>query len=90
MDTVDRYPVAAQLHRQGLGKVHQGAVARSAAKISGVAGVGAADVDDAAPTLLFQVGDDGAGTAQRPHIFDVEVMDQILIDNGFNGAGSGG
>ena len=89
VDTVDRNPVAAQLYRQGLGHVYHGTVARSAAEIAGVTGVGAADVDDAAPTLLFQVGNNGAGAAQRPHILHVEVMQQILIDHGFNGAGSG-
>ena len=69
--------------------MYHGTVARPAAEIAGIAGVGAADVDNAAPTLLFQVGDDGTGTAQRPHILHVEVMQQILIDHRFNGAGRG-
>ena len=72
VDAVDRNPVAAQLHRQSLRHMYHGTIARPTAEIAGVAGVGAADVDDAAPTLLFQVGNDGAGAAQRPTYFTLK------------------
>src|SRR5262245_48280614 len=60
MDAVDRDPVPTQLHGQRLGHMHHGGVARTAAKIAGVAGVGARDVDDTAPTLLLHEWNDGA------------------------------
>src|ERR1700675_4423980 len=88
MDAVDRNPVAAQLHRQGLSEVHQGTIAGPATEVPGVAGVGATDVDDAAPPLRLQVGDYSPGAAQCPHILHVEVMQQILVDDGFNGTSS--
>src|SRR5262249_24905261 len=63
VDTVDGNPVAGQLYRQSLSHMYHGTVTRPAAEIAGVTGVGAADVDDAAPTLLFQVGNNSAGAA---------------------------
>ena len=61
-----------------------------AAEIAGVAGVAAADVDDAPPTRILHERDDGPGAAQRAHILDVEILDQILVDDGFDRAGRGG
>src|SRR5262249_38632697 len=74
VDAVDGNAITPQLHRQSLGKVHQGAVASPTTEVPGIAGIGAADVDDAAPTLRLQIGNHCPGAAQRPHIFHVEVM----------------
>src|SRR5438094_976696 len=90
VDAVDRDPEAAHLHGQGLGEVHQRRVARAAAEIAGIAGVGAADVDDAAPAVLLHVRKDRAGAAQRAHVLDVEVVKEILVDHGLDGAGGAG
>jgi hypothetical protein len=73
--------MAAQLDGQRLGHVHEGGVARAAAEIAGVAGIGAADVDDAAPAGLFHERNDGAGAAQRADILNVEIFEQILVDD---------
>src|ERR1041385_4512774 len=64
--------------------------ARATAEIAGVAGVAAADVDDAAPARILHERDDSAGTAQRPDILHVEILDQILVDNRFDRTGRGG
>ena len=90
MDAVDRDPVTAQLHRQRLGHVHQAGIACAAAEIAGVAGVGTADVDDAAPARRLHERDDSAGTAQRADILHVEIFQQILVDDRFDWAGRGG
>lgn len=66
---VDGDSVAAQVVRQGLGHVHQGHVPRSPAEISSGAGIGAADIDNAAPSLLLQKGNGSPGAAQRPTYF---------------------
>ena len=65
-------------------------IACPAAEIAGVAGVGAADVDDAAPARRLHERDDRAGTAQRPDILHVEILHQILVDDGFDRTGRGG
>src|SRR5207237_6709837 len=90
VDAIDGDPEAAQLHGEGLGEVHERGVARAAAEVAGVARVGAADVDDAAPALLLHVRDDGAGTAQRADVLDVEVVQQVLVDHRLDGPGGGG
>ena len=56
MDAIDRRSVTAQLDRQRFGHVHQAGVARAAAEIAGVAGIAAADVDDAAHLAFFMSG----------------------------------
>src|SRR6516225_9363885 len=90
MNAIDRDPMTAQLDRQRFCHVHQGGIAGAAAEIAGVAGVAAADVDDAAPTRILHERDDSADTAQRAYILDVEILDQILVDDGFDRAGCGG
>jgi len=90
MDAIDRDPMTAQLDCQCFGHVHQGGIAGAAAEVAGVAGVAAADVDDAAPALGLHEGDDGAGTAERSDIFRVEILQQILVDHGFDRADRGG
>src|SRR5215472_16326303 len=90
MNTIDRNPMTTQLDRQRFCHVHQGGIAGATAEIAGVAGVAATDVDDAAPARRLHERDDGAGTAQRAHILDVEILDQILVDDGFDRAGRGG
>ena len=80
----------AQLDGQRFCHVHQAGIAGAAAEIAGVAGVAAADVDDAAPARLLHERDDRAGAAQRADILDVEILDQILIDHGFDRTGRGG
>src|SRR4051794_1507556 len=90
MDAIDRDPMTAQLDGQRFCHVHQAGIAGAAAEIAGVAGVAAADVDDPAPARRLHERDDGAGAAQRPNILDVEILDQILVDNGFDRAGRRG
>ena len=90
MDAIDRDPMTAQLDCERLCHVHQAGIAGAAAEIAGVAGVAAADVDDAAPARRLHERDGSAGTAQRSDILHVEILDQILVDDGFNGAGRGG
>ena len=46
------------------------------AEIAGVAGVAAADIDDAAPARRLHERDDSAGTAQRSDILHVEILQQ--------------
>ena len=70
--------------------MHQAGIAGAAAEIAGGAGVATADVDDTAPTRRLHERDDSAGTAQRSHILHVEVLQQILVDDGFDRAGRGG
>src|SRR5262249_47988326 len=90
MDAVDRDSVPPQLHRQRLGHVHHGGVARTATEIAGVASIGARDVDDTAPALLLHEWNDGSGTAQCPDILHIEVLQQILIDYRLDGASRAG
>jgi hypothetical protein len=42
------------------------------------------------PARRLHERDDSAGTAQRPYILHVEILQQILVDNGFDRAGRGG
>src|SRR5262245_11974902 len=74
VNAVHRESEAAQLYRERLREVNERRVARAPAQVAGVAGVGAADVDDAAPSVLFQVRDRGARAAQRAHVLHVEVV----------------
>ena len=69
----------------------QGDIAGAAAEVAGVAGVAAADVDDAAPTLFFEQGDGGPGAAEGADVLDIEVAEQGVLVDGFNVAyGVGG
>src|SRR3981189_2365648 len=90
MDAIDRHPMTAQLDCQRLCHVHQAGIADAAAEIAGVAGVATADVDDTTPARRLHERDDSAGTAQRSDILHVEVLQQILVDDGFDRAGRGG
>ena len=56
MDAIDRDPMTAQLDGQRLCHVHQARITGAAAEIAGVAGVAAADVDDAAQPAVFMKG----------------------------------
>src|SRR6516164_3441845 len=79
MNAVDRNTVAPELHRECLCHVHHCAVACAAAEVAGITRIGAADVDDAAPALLLHQRQDSARAPQRTHIFDVEILDQVLV-----------
>src|SRR5436190_11893304 len=65
VNAVDGDSEAAHLDGQGLGEMHEGGVARPPAQVPGVAGVGPADIDDAAPLLLLHEGDGGARAPER-------------------------
>ncbi|HXC14243.1 MAG TPA: hypothetical protein VNV39_15585 [Stellaceae bacterium] len=56
MDAIDREPMTAQLDGQRLCHVHEARITGGAAEIAGVAGVAAADVDDAAQPAVFMKG----------------------------------
>src|SRR5438105_15507560 len=71
----------------GRHRTHQAGIAGAAAEIAGVPGVAAADVDDATPARRLHERDDSAGTAQRSDILHVEILQQILVDDGFDRAG---
>src|SRR2546428_2687339 len=90
VNAVDRDPEAPELDGQRLGHVNDRCIAGATAQVAGVARVGAADVDDAAPLLLLHVRDRGAGAAERPHVLHVEVLEQVLVDDGLDGAGGRG
>src|SRR5262249_59424705 len=66
-------------HRRFFCHWHHGAVACTAAEVAGIARIGTANVDDAAPALLLHQRQDSPRAPQRTHIFDVEILDQVLV-----------
>src|SRR5438270_11917711 len=73
----------------GRHRTHQAGIAGAAAEIAGVPGVAAADVDDATPARRLHERDDSSETTQRSDILHVEILQQILVDDGFDWAGRG-
>ena len=90
MDAIHGDAVAAELHRERPRQVNERGVPRPAAQVPGDAGVAAADVDDPPPARRAHVGDRGAGEAERPQVLDVEVMEQVVVDNGVDVSDRGG
>jgi hypothetical protein len=61
MNTVDGDAKAAQLVGQRFGHMNQGDIAGTTTQVASSAGIAAADIDDAAPTLRFQKRYGGSG-----------------------------
>ena len=79
MNAVDGDAVRPQVDGQGFGHVDHSHIAGAAAEIAGVAGIAAADVDDAPPALFLEQGNGGPGAAQSPHILHIKIAEQGIL-----------
>ena len=89
VNAIDGDAVATELLRQGAGQVHQRSISGAAAQVPGRTGIGAADVDDASPSRRLHVRDGGAAAPQGAYIFDVEVVQEVVVYHGLDGSNGG-